>query len=203
VVGDVLAFARELRTRPETLDAANLIADATNACRNRAAELAVTLDTLDHTHNLTAHADPNLLRQALTNVIINAIEAAASTNTHATPRVTVSAEHHTLRTPDGSRTPATAIAVADTGPGIPEETRSRIFNPFFTTRETGTGLGLAIVHRILDAHNGRITIDNQHTPQHPGATVRLIVPNTPTAENTTPKRASEPQHAPLTEGEQG
>jgi signal transduction histidine kinase len=50
--------------------------------------------------------------------------------------------------------------VRDSGPGVPAHLLDRIFNPFFTTKETGTGLGLAIVHRIVEAHDGTITVRN-------------------------------------------
>jgi signal transduction histidine kinase len=53
-----------------------------------------------------------------------------------------------------------AIWVRDNGPGIPAPIMDRIFNPFFTTKENGTGLGLAIVHRIVEAHDGSITVSN-------------------------------------------
>ncbi|MCH2154365.1 MAG: ATP-binding protein, partial [Phycisphaerales bacterium] len=46
----------------------------------------------------------------------------------------------------------------DRGRGIPDDLVHRLFNPFFTTRPTGTGLGLAIAHRVIDAHEGDITV---------------------------------------------
>ena len=59
------------------------------------------------------------------------------------------------------------ISVEDTGPGIPGEIRSRVFDPFFTTKPHGTGLGLSIVYRIMEAHGGRIDVENvtQQDPQ--------------------------------------
>ena len=50
------------------------------------------------------------------------------------------------------------VRIEDTGTGIPEEVRKKIFNPFFTTREKGTGLGLAIVQSIVDSHSGDIEV---------------------------------------------
>jgi signal transduction histidine kinase len=52
------------------------------------------------------------------------------------------------------------LMVTDTGPGIPADVLDKIFNPFFTTKESGTGLGLAIVHRVVEAHDGTITASN-------------------------------------------
>jgi len=175
VVGDVLAFSRELRLRPETLDATAFLADAIEESRARALERGVRLEVLPVENELTITADPGLLRQALTNVISNAIDAAAE-GTSEEPRVEVSAERTLVRTPDGGRTDAVGIRVADSGPGIPDAVRDRLFNPFFTTRETGTGLGLAIVHRIVDAHAGTVVIhENGLAPA--GAAVELKLPS--------------------------
>ena len=53
------------------------------------------------------------------------------------------------------------IAVADTGPGIPETELSKIFDPFFTTKPTGTGLGLSVVERIAECHQAELLVDSR------------------------------------------
>jgi signal transduction histidine kinase len=52
------------------------------------------------------------------------------------------------------------LILADTGPGVPEELREEIFNPFVTTKKTGVGLGLSIVSKIVDGHHGSIHLEN-------------------------------------------
>ncbi len=52
------------------------------------------------------------------------------------------------------------LRLADTGPGVPDEMREEIFNPFVTTKKTGVGLGLSIVSKIVDGHHGSIHVEN-------------------------------------------
>jgi len=52
------------------------------------------------------------------------------------------------------------LCLADTGPGVPDELREEIFNPFVTTKKTGVGLGLSIVSKIVDGHGGSIHVEN-------------------------------------------
>ena len=58
-------------------------------------------------------------------------------------------------------TPFAKISVSDTGNGINPDEKEKIFEPFFTTKEGGTGLGLAIVHRIVENHDGFISVNSQ------------------------------------------
>lgn len=88
------------------------------------------------------------LEQALLNLVLNAIDAV-----DAGGRVEISA---VVLPGEGLR-----IEVRDDGPGVDAEVIDRIFNPFFTTKDSGTGLGLAIAHRIIESHGGRIIVHNR------------------------------------------
>jgi two-component system sensor histidine kinase HydH len=102
--------------------------------------------------------DANLMKQALSILIMNAIEASARkgpVEVRAFPRGRY-----------------LAIEVRDWGCGITEDQRRRIFMPFFTTKTQGTGLGLAIAHRIVEQHHG--TINVYSTPGE-GSTFQLIL----------------------------
>jgi signal transduction histidine kinase len=92
--------------------------------------------------------DEVLLRQVFSNLIRNAAEACESAGT--VPAITIRGD-----VDPAART--CSVAVEDNGPGVRDEDRARIFQPFFTTRSRGTGLGLAIVQKIVVIHNGRVT----------------------------------------------
>jgi signal transduction histidine kinase len=70
-----------------------------------------------------------------------------------------------------------ALEVEDTGPGVPEEVRLRLFEPFFTTREKGSGLGLAIVQKTAETNAGHVEVDSE--PGR-GTIFRLVLPAVPT-----------------------
>ena len=76
-----------------------------------------------------------------------------------------------------------SIMLADSGKGIPTDNLNRIFNPFFTTRQQGTGLGLSITQRIVEQHNGEISVMSS-TGKGATFTITLPYPKQGTPEHT-------------------
>jgi CheY-like chemotaxis protein len=99
-------------------------------------------------------ADSDQLNQVVSNIIVNAQQAMMEVPGRR--RLIIRGRHD-------AEEGTVSLTLADTGPGIPEEIRSRIFEPFFTTKDIGegTGVGLAVSHRIVEAHDGRIRVDNR------------------------------------------
>jgi signal transduction histidine kinase len=92
--------------------------------------------------------DPDQMRQAFTNLGVNALEAMPKGGI-----LHVSALENTKS--------EVMLRFSDTGKGIPKEMQSKVFDPFFTTKEGGTGLGLSIVHRIITQHGGNISVEDK------------------------------------------
>ncbi len=168
VVNDVLAFSREMRVEPVLQSSQDVFGGAIDSCLDVIGGCPVAIEGDE-----PIEADANLLQQALVNLIRNAADAVRSRDA-AGHAITLAAWR--ARTAEGD--PAVVLSVSDTGPGIPDELRERMFNPFFTTRAAGTGLGLAIVHRIVDAHGGVVRVANRPpTPADPGgATIEILIP---------------------------
>ncbi|MBU6235327.1 MAG: PAS domain-containing sensor histidine kinase [Alphaproteobacteria bacterium] len=112
-------------------------------------------------------ADQQLVRQALTNLIKNAIEALAETPA---PKVAVVL---------GREEKGVWLSVLDNGPGIPASQRESVLEPYVTTKLKGTGLGLAIVKKIVEDHGGRLTMDDPAPmmANYTGAHIHLFFPD--------------------------
>ena len=177
VVGDVLSFSRTMQVRRIEVGLPDAIDRAAESCRELLeGQARVEMKLAGRACEI--EADASLLQQALVNVVRNAAEAAASNAGERSPAIEVRWGEAELLTDDDG-TPALSICVSDSGQGVTDEVRERMFNPFFTTRNIGTGLGLAIVHRIIDAHGGQIRVRNaeSHESYPGGAVVELLLPS--------------------------
>ncbi|UCG33043.1 MAG: ATP-binding protein [Phycisphaerales bacterium] len=147
LVSDILNCAGEMELQFAEVDLVRLVHEAvellTPLINQRRSEIVTDLPD---TARLVV--DGNQVRSALLNLLRNAVEAAGQQG-----RIFI-----LLNSRDDRE--AAQISIADNGPGIPEENLDKIFNPFFTTKDTGTGLGLAQVHRIIEAHGGCIRAEN-------------------------------------------
>jgi len=110
--------------------------------------------------DLHATVDPVLLRQALVNLMDNAIDAVATSG-----KITLSV---------GSHDDDIVIEVTDTGVGLPTENVELLLQPFYSTKGRGSGMGLALVHRIVSDHGGTLALENRAPV---GAVARILLPN--------------------------
>jgi signal transduction histidine kinase len=117
----------------------------------------VTLDITEPDSDLEAKVDPDLISQALLNLLVNGAEAALEGGCD-TPTVSLAAR----RTGEG-----VVLTVGDNGPGVPPTQRDQLFRPFFTTKATGTGVGLAIARQVALAHGGDLALEPEFSV--PGA----------------------------------
>ena len=162
LVGQVLQFTREMSANVCLTDLPEVLEEAVELAGPALRDRGVWC-VLDGPRPMHVTADPLLLGQAALNLVLNGAEAMEHGGTIS------------LRfgpPPEGSDARQFHLAVRDEGPGIPPQILDRIFNPFFTTKETGTGLGLAIVHRIVEAHDGTIVVTN---PEGGGARFEIRI----------------------------
>jgi two-component system nitrogen regulation sensor histidine kinase NtrY len=117
---------------------------------------------------MMARFDRRLISQALTNIVKNATEAIA-----AVPAAEL--ERGRIFVSTAREGKDVVINVIDNGIGLPKENRSRLLEPYVTTREKGTGLGLAIVNRALEEHGGKLELRDaaEKIPGARGAWMRL------------------------------
>jgi signal transduction histidine kinase len=115
-------------------------------------------------------ADPDLLHRAFQNLVLNALDAMPAGGTV------------TLRTLE--RDGSVRIEVADTGKGLTPEECSRLFTPYYTTKQMGTGLGLAIIQSVVSDHHGSISVTSE---EGRGTTFRIDLPQRQAGQKTTPR----------------
>jgi len=163
IVNDILAFTQEQNCQKIEVALKALILEVMDYVKPQIKSEAVQVGLGGVPENLSIWADINMLRRVLLNLILNGLEAVGEQG-----EVAIRAEES-----QGDPDFKIRICVSDTGKGIKPEDMSKIFNPFFTTKDTGTGLGLAIVHRLVECQGGVITAANN---KNSGATFTILLP---------------------------
>jgi signal transduction histidine kinase len=166
IVRDVLSFARPAAPKLERLATDTLLREVQGLLSPTLEGRAVKL-VLEPGPELFLRADGGHLKQVLINLVRNGAEAIDGDGT-----VTLRARAE--RVPlDGRETDAVILEVSDTGKGIPPEVEKRLFDPFFSTKETGTGLGLPISARLIQNQGG---ILQYQTRLGHGTTFGVVLP---------------------------
>jgi signal transduction histidine kinase len=150
IVSQVLQFSRDIRISPSPCDLAEMVWQAIELAEQGRSCAGLRCEVTGERPMLVT-VDATLIGQSLLNLLINAIDAMDGAGT-------LRVEYG--QPPKDSDAKQFHLLIHDTGPGIPSDVIDRIFNPFFTTKDTGTGLGLSIVHRIVEAHDGAIIASN-------------------------------------------
>jgi PAS domain S-box-containing protein len=140
---DLLLFARPPKPRCAPTDLVPLVTTTASLLSEDPTLKEVNVEVEGSAPRLSA--DPEMLRIVFQNLLINGAHAM-----HGKGRIRVAI---------GTVDAACQIAFIDSGPGIPAEIREKIFTPFFTTKRGGSGLGLPTAKRLIEAHDGQITID--------------------------------------------
>ena len=150
--------------------AEEVVQEVAELMNHEAEEHRITLITKFEPELPEVMIDRKHLKQALLNIIKNAIAAMP--------------EGGTLTIALSTQNDELLIAVSDTGIGIPEELLAKIFEPYFTTKESGTGLGLTITFKIIKEHNGEITVESAPSK---GSTFTIHLPIPQPEQKSLPK----------------
>jgi PAS domain S-box-containing protein len=164
IIGGIRDQVKKVPPRMERVDLNDAILEVIALIRSELSKHNVSIQTRLTGNLPPARADRVQLQQIILNLILNATEAMVTTD-YESRELMIS----TSRDEAGSL----LVAIADLGPGIAAEHRTRIFDPFYTTKAGGVGIGLSICRFIIDAHGGQLWAE-AHEPR--GATLKFTLP---------------------------
>lgn len=146
ITSDFLGFSKPAPLRMRTTDINAIVRSTVELVRQEATDRNIEVIILTDEHVPPVPCDFSRMKQALLNLLLNAIDASAAGDS-----ITITTEAAGARM---------SLSVQDTGRGIPAEEIENIFKPFYTTKTRGSGLGLAIVDRIVKEHKGEIAVES-------------------------------------------
>ena len=147
-ISDFLSYSRPLKLNLQPLDVREVIKDSRRIIEPQAEELNIKINLVERENVPQIMGDAEVLRSVFNNLLTNAMQAMETTGGNI--NMTITPDENFVK-----------IEVADRGVGISEENLSKIFEPYFSTKETGTGLGLAIVNKIIEDHDGTIKVESK------------------------------------------
>ncbi|MDI1241547.1 MAG: ATP-binding protein, partial [bacterium] len=147
-ISDFLNYSRPANVKLRPIDARQVVQDSLRIVEAQAAENNIKIAVVEHEDVPQIMGDPEFLRSVFNNLFINAVQAMGSSGGNLNVRISPEDRH-------------VRFEISDTGSGIPEENLEKIFEPYFSTKETGTGLGLAIVQKTVDVQNGTIEVESK------------------------------------------
>jgi signal transduction histidine kinase len=185
IIRQLLDFSRRTGPRLAATDIGQIATATVEMLAPLAEKRGVALRIATVAEGMVADVDANQIQQAITNLVVNAIQATASGG-----EVTLSVERRAATPPPGVAVASdqlVAVCVRDVGAGIARENLPRVFEPFFTTKEVGegTGLGLAVAYGIVREHGGWIEADSE-----PGRGSRFTILLPPAGRVENPARAA-------------
>ncbi len=170
----LLTFAKGGSPIKESTSLPELIRESTNFILH-GSSITTNFDFADNLW--LVNADNGQLSQVIQNIVINANQAMPEGGEITITCTNIKKEHMGVLY-DVLPTDCVQIRISDTGPGIPETIQSKIFDPYFSTKEQGSGLGLTICHSVISKHDGRIMLDNLYKN---GTSILIYLPAESTA----------------------
>jgi two-component system, NtrC family, sensor histidine kinase HydH len=145
-LGELRDFLRPAPPSKQKIDLNQVILEVLALMEEAIREKGISLENRLDPNLPPVEADPNQLKQVLLNLVKNALEATE--------------DRGALLVCTGARDAQVWFSVQDTGKGMSEDVKEKIFHPFYTTKDKGTGLGLAVINKIVTDHHGTITVDS-------------------------------------------
>jgi len=146
VVANYLSYAKPRESKKQTVLIKDMIDSTISLLGHQIRKKNIDIEINIDPENSSLNCDEGLIRQALLNILLNAIQA-----TPVKGKITIESKQNNKYI---------QLHIIDTGPGFSQDVLLHLFEPFYTTKDEGSGLGLAITKRIIDGHKGRIYAKN-------------------------------------------